>query len=291
MKKRLIRLAVITLCMVLTISMTVVLPGGSAAAKTKKTNMPSSIKVQFVLDGKWKTEYTLKYKYNKKGDLVGADFISAYPEDVPFDPFIVKYTYKSGKKATATAKEGKDITKIKYDKKGRMAKFKDTQYYTEDLEDDEGYYDSYEYTVIENGKCTYNKKGNLKTVKITSGKESSTIKYTTTYSKKGKVKKIKAVLSNGDKKIYTYNGKGLLKSYNEYHGKTKAVHNKFKYKYDKKGRIKYVYRNRGYGSGYKDRLVITYGKSKGSQKECRWLLNEDPRCITEFWGRAGWYTE
>jgi hypothetical protein len=100
----------------------VVTPGGQAAAKSKKMKMPTKMTYYRLDSGKWVKEYTEKYKYNKKGDLIKITDSG----DEAILTTTIKYKYKKKKKVSCTSKMDNSFrTTYKFNKKGQLVNVDD----------------------------------------------------------------------------------------------------------------------------------------------------------------------
>ena len=249
----------------------------TAEAKSAGMKLPVEVMVEQKNSqtGKWEKQYTVYYKYNKKGDLTRIDLASPEDDKSAWIPTIVKYTYKDGVKTKATATDSYGSYTYKFDKKGRVTSVR------RKLHDAEAKY------IHKTSKYIYDKNGAITVHTWTCDDKYYTVKkaeetFTTTF-KKGMISKVRAKRTGwlGIKSTQTriYNGKGLLKSVDEVARdgeETYTFGTKYSYTYDKSGKYVKVRKDKNL-DGNDERRTYTYGKVTASQDVYRWIINLDER--------------
>lgn len=252
------RTFVIALCMMVAVCIAGLVPGNAAFAKAKKMKMPVQVKEYNKNNGKWEYDRTVKFTYNKKGDLVKAETIF---KDNDRNTTVIKYTYKKGKKTAAVATTPDSNMKFRFDKKGRVV-----------------YWDEKGGLMDATRQIRYGKKNTIKSVNwVDDNPENERLRGTNTYTTTNKGKKVVASgMSTSDEKCTLtriYDKKGLLKS-KKGHLVYWSYDNDYSYKM-KKGLVT----EKTFGD---TKLVFSYGKTKAKKAEYLNFINLDERSAVKY---------
>ncbi len=264
-------------CLTILLFAGILIPGRIVSAKETKMKMPARIVVEYKDSetGKWKESYTLYFQYNSKGDMSRIDLSTPDEIGSSWIPTIIKYKYKKGIKASATASDSYGKYNYKFDKNGRLcsAKAVITAY---DRDPKKAQTKTAEYT--------YDKNGNILTRKWSTSDPSDTVnnsvdKYTTS-KKNGKITiKRKYTSTTGFDFIDTrkYNKNGLLVSEaSDCPKESISLKTTYTYKMNKSGTVKTRYDNI---DGTKIRRKYNYSAVKASREDYLALINLDERNI------------
>ena len=256
-----------------------ILPCRSAEAKTSRMKLPSKVVVDHMDEesGEWKENYTVYYKYNKKGDIVRIDLRTPTDDGEQWIPSLITYKYtKKGVKKSAIATDSYGVYVYEFDNKGRVKSV-----VLKGITDKLGEY------ITTSQEYKYDKKGNIVSRTWTTDDETyevkkATEKYTTK-SKKNGSKTIKIVRTSwmGIKSTDTvkYSSKGLLSRKQTVYSEKDMDPEDWKYTYEMSKDGKYVQRRYSNEFGARQRRTYTYGKIKASRSKYLNILNLDEKSL------------